>query len=128
MQVIGAQLWTTVILAQVLHARQVQVAAESGVEVFDVSLELPWRYVPELSQLSASLGKPVLQVITEVGVALKLIRPSTRLHRSVPRIDWQEISLPPPDLVWIRSPRYAHQASAPASHAHPRPKKEPGVI
>jgi hypothetical protein len=128
MPVIGAQLWATVILAQVLHALQVQVAAESGVEVFDVSLELLWRYLPELSQLSASLSKPLMQVISEVGVALKLIRPSTRLHHSVPSIDWQEISLPPPDLVWIRPPRYAHKASAPGSHTHTRPKKEPGVI
>ncbi len=43
MQVIGAQLWATVILAQLLHALQVQVAIESGVETFDVSVELLWR-------------------------------------------------------------------------------------
>jgi hypothetical protein len=128
MQVIGAQLWATVILAQILHALQVQVAAESGVEVFDVSLELLWRYLPELSQLSAKQGKPLMQVIKEVGVAIKLIRPSTRLHRIVASIDWQEISPPPVDLVWIRPPRYAHKASAPRSHSHTRTKKEPGVI
>ena len=43
MQVIGAQLWASVILAHILHALQVQVAIESGVETFDVSLELLWR-------------------------------------------------------------------------------------
>jgi hypothetical protein len=43
MQVIGAQLWATVILAQILHALQVQVAVASGGETFDVSLELLWR-------------------------------------------------------------------------------------
>ncbi|HEY6410072.1 MAG TPA: IS4 family transposase, partial [Ktedonobacteraceae bacterium] len=74
-QVIGAQLWATVILAQLLHALQIQIAFESGVETFDVSLELLWRYLPELAQLSAKQGTPLLQLIKEVGVALKLIRP-----------------------------------------------------
>lgn len=79
MQVIGSQLWATVILAQLLHALQVQVAVESGVEPFDVSLELLWRYLPHLAQRSATQGKPLLEVIKQVGVAIKLIRPSTRI-------------------------------------------------
>jgi len=128
MQVIGAQLWATVILAQILHALQVQVAVESGVETFDISLELLWRYLPDLSQLSAQQGKPLMQVITEVGVAIKLIRPSTRIRRSVPIIDWHEITPPPVDLLWMRPPRYTHKTHEARSHKRRHTKKEPGVI
>src|SRR6266705_2437651 len=127
-QVSGAQLWATVILAQILHALQVQVAVESGVETFDVSLELLWRYLPELSQLSATQGQPLLEVIKEVGVALKLIRPSTRIRRVVPDIDWQEITPLPADLVWIREPHYAHKTNETRSCTSKKTKKEPGVI
>jgi DDE family transposase len=128
MQVIGAQLWATVILAQLLHALQVQVAVEAGVETFDVSLELLWRYLPDLSQRSATQGQPLLEVIKEVGVALKLIRPSTRIRRVVPDIDWQELTPLPVDLVWMREPHYAHKTRDPRSRPSKRTRKEPGVI
>ncbi len=127
-QVIGAQLWATVILAQLLHALQVQVAVESGVETFAVSLELLWRYLPDLSQLSAKQGKPLLQIIKENGVALKLIRPSTRIRRVVPVIDWQEMTPLRPDLQWIRVPRYAHKTNDNPSRPSTKAKPEPGVI
>ena len=120
-QVIGAQVWATVILAQLLHALHVQVAAEMEVEPFDVSLELLWRYLPEFSQRAAQQGTSLLQVIKEVGVDIKLIRPSTRVRRIVPLIDWQEITLPPADLVWIRPPRYAHKAAG--NHERTRTQK-----
>ncbi len=109
MQVVGAQLWATVILAQILHALQVQVAAESGVEPFDVSLELLWRYLPKLSQLSAQHGQSLLQVIKQLGVTLGLIRPGTRIRRQVPQIGWRDLTPVPIDLVWLREPRYAHK-------------------
>ncbi len=128
MQVIGAQLWATVILAQILHALQVQVAVESGVETFDVSLELLWRYLPALSQLSVTQGQPLREVIKEVGVALKLIRPSTRLRREVPDIDWHEMTPLPVNLVWIRMPHYAHKTNDSRSRTSKKTKKEPGVI
>lgn len=126
MSVIGTQLWATVLLAQLLHALQVQVAAEMAVEPFDVSLELLWRYLPEVAQRAVRHRQTVIEVIKEIGVALKLIRPSTRLHRVVPVIDWQDIVLPPADLVWLRPPRYAHKTEG--THAHTHTKKEPGVI
>jgi hypothetical protein len=128
MQVIGAQLWATVILAQILHALQVQVAIESGGETFDVSLEVLWRYLPALSQLWATQGHPLLEVIKEVGVALKLIRPSTRIGRVVPDIDWQELSPLPIDLIWIREPHYAHKTNTTRSRTSKKTQKEPGVI
>lgn len=127
-QVIGAQLWATVILAQILHALQVQVAAKSGVETFDVSLELLWRYLPELSALSAQRGLPLMETIKATGAALGLIRPSTRIRRQVPEIPWHEITPVPIDLQWIREPRYAHKASGSASSRKKQAKAEPGVI
>ena len=126
-QVIGAQVWATVLLAQLLHALQVQVAVESGVETFDVSLELLWRYLPDLSQQASKHGKTVSEVISEVGVSIKLIRPSTRIVRQVPVIDWQEIIPAPTDLVWMRPPRYAQKTSSgAASHSQTRPTQKPG--
>jgi len=127
-QGIGAQLWATVILAMLLHALQVQVAADNGVPTFDVSLELLWRYLPELAQHSAKHGISLLQSIKEVGVAIKLIRPSTRIHRSVPLIDWHEIIPPPVDLRWMREPRYAHKTNHTRSRTSKKTTHEPGVI
>ncbi|MBV9482861.1 MAG: transposase [Acidobacteria bacterium] len=128
MNVIGAQLWATVILAQLLHALQVQVAVEAGVETFDVSLEGLWRYLPELAELASKQRVPLVQAILQVGRAIKLIRPSTRIRRVVPEIDWQEITPPPIDLTWRREPRYAQKSSAPGSHRTKKAKKEPGII
>jgi hypothetical protein len=98
------------------------------VETFDVSLELLWRSLPDLSQLAVKQGKPVMQVITQVGVALKLIRPSTRIRRVVPDIDWQELSPLPIDLIWIREPHYAHKTNATRSRTSKKTTKEPGGI
>jgi len=128
MQVIGAQLWATVILAQLLHALQVQVARESGVETFDVSLELLWRYLPELSKLATSRRHSLFEVITDLGVFLKLIRPSTRIKREVPTIPWHEMTPLPVDLVWIRQPRYAHKTNESQSRASKKPNKGPAQI
>ncbi|MDQ2907579.1 MAG: IS4 family transposase [Chloroflexota bacterium] len=123
MQVIGAQLWAIVILAQMLHALQVQVAVESGVQTFDVSLEVLWRYWPDLSQQARTSGRTLTETIREIGPSLGLIRPSTRLRRLVPQIDWQELTPVPIDLVWIRPPRYAKKAHGSPSRAHSGRKK-----
>ncbi|MEO6887929.1 MAG: IS4 family transposase [Ktedonobacteraceae bacterium] len=123
MQVIGAQLWAVVILAQIMHALQVQVAVESGVETFDVSLELLWRYWPDLSQQAARSGRSLTETIRDSGPSLGLIRPSTRLTRCVPLIDWRELTPVPIDLVWIRPPRYAKKAHSSPSDAPPASKK-----
>ncbi len=82
----------------------------------------------ELSQLSVTQGQPLLEVIKEVGGALKLIRPSTRIRRVVPDIDWQEITPLPVDLVGIPEPQYAHKTNETRSRTSKKTKKEPGVI
>jgi len=128
MQVIGAQVWATVILAQLLHAFQVQVAAESGVETFDVSLELLWRYLPDLTALAHKRGISLLDLIKQVGVTFGFIRPHTRLCRIVPEVSWQEMAPLPIDLVWIRKPHSARRTNQTRSHSPRKPKPEPGVI
>lgn len=127
-QVIGAQVWATVLLAQLLHALQVQVAVETGVATFEVSLELLWRYWPELTAQARVQGRDVLDVIGEVGRAINLIRPSTRIQRQVPDIDWREITPVPVDLVWKREPRYAHKTHSTRSRSSHKAHAEPGAI
>jgi hypothetical protein len=127
-QVIGAQIWATLSLAQILHALQVQVAAESGVAPFDVSLELLWRYWPQLCLRSRVTGRPVIETIPEVGAAIKLIRPSTRIKRQVPQISWDELLPPPPDLQGIRQPRYAHKAHGTSSRKRSAGNEPSGAI
>ena len=78
--------------------------------------------------LAAQHGTSLMQVIQEVGVAIKLIRPSTRIRRSVPLIDWQEITPPPVDLRWLREPRYAHKTHDTRSRSSKKAKTEPGII
>ena len=133
MPVIGAHLWATVILAQLLQALQVQVAVESELDPFDVSLELLWRYLPDLSERAVKLGLTVQQVLQQDGRTLKIIRPSTRIHRVVPEIDWREIAPLRPDLPWMREPHYAHKESGNAKKQQKEtkqapPKPKPGIV
>jgi len=110
-QVIGAQIWALVILAQLLHRLQLQVARRAGVDGFDVSLELLLRHLPRLQQQAQ--GKELEEWIAQVGPSMGLIRPSTRTCIQAPSIAWQEIIWPPPDLLWIRPPRYTHNPGGP---------------
>lgn len=123
-QVIAAQLWATVTLAQLLHALQVQVAAQANVPTFDVSLELLWRYLPELASIAQHHSRGLLQTCVERGRSLGIIRASSRTQWQVPQVSWHEMHPPPVDLVWIRTPRYAHKpaGSRPKGRAHQRRK------
>ena len=112
-EVIGAQIWALVTLAQVLHRVQLDVAKQAGVETFDVSLELLLRYLSRLDQQAMVQGKGLLEWISEIGPSMGIIRASTRTRIQAPNIAWHEIILPPPDLVWIRQPRYSHHVGAP---------------
>lgn len=121
-QVIAAQLWATVTLAQVMHALQVQLARQAGVQTFDVSMELLWRYLPELAACAQQTGQTVLEVCVQRGAALGLLRANSRTRWKVPTLQWQEFSPPPVDLVWIRPPRYSHRpaGSRPKGRSHRR--------
>jgi hypothetical protein len=124
-EVISVQIWATVILAQMLHALQIRVAVQAGVRTFDVSLELLLRHLPDFMRQ----GGDLLSRIQEGASPLGIIRPSTRKRMQAPLIEREDIIPPPPDLVWIRPPRYAHKPQGQTKRNYKtRTKKETGVV
>ncbi|GHO82546.1 IS4 family transposase [Dictyobacter formicarum] len=119
-EVLGAQIWGSVLLAQLLHALHVRVAAEAGVDLFDVSLELLIRYLPTCLAHGIDIG----QVIQEKGRALGFVRPSTRTRHELPHISWHEVTWPPVDLQWMQKPRYAVDADPNRRGSSSKKKKE----
>lgn len=123
--VIQVQLWCCLILAQVYHALQVEIAMRAGVEVFDVSLDLLIRLTPRwLSQ-----GRTPLEHAVRVGRDQGLIRPSTRHHIEVPWIDPSWVVPPPASAIQPREQaRYDHRNAArgPRSTQAAHPAKKAG--
>ncbi len=111
------QLWLALILAQVLHALQLAVAQQAGVEPFDVSMHL----LVEQLAFSRAQGGPLLNLLVERGRFLGVIRPSSRRHVQVPAIEPEHIrsqfqGAPPPRLA-----RYAQRnGHGPRKPFHPR--------
>jgi len=104
-EVIGAQLWACLTLAQLFHALQMQAAEQEGVDPFDVSLHLLVRHVPRW----LAHGLSPLEQIQLHGRAMGLIRPSTRRLPQLPEVSWQDICWPPLDLPLQRPSRYSHR-------------------
>jgi hypothetical protein len=94
-EVVQVQLWCCLILAQVYHALQVEIAGQAGVEVFEVSLDLLVRLTPGW----LSRGLTPLEHAVRFGRDLGLIRPSTRHRIEVPWIDPSWVVPPPPQAV-----------------------------
>jgi hypothetical protein len=103
--VIQQQMWAVLIIAQILHALQVEIAGRAGVDVFEVSLQLLVEYAPRC----AADGEDVVTIFVERGRDLGFIRPSTRLRPQAPVIAPELIKPCPPDLVLRRQPRYAQR-------------------
>lgn len=103
--VILQQLWAVLIIAQLLHAVQLEIAGLAEVDPFDVSLDLLTRYVP----LLASEGKDPLQMILKDGRRMGFIRPSRRIRPQTPAIDSYTFHPLPPDTLLWRKPRYAER-------------------
>ena len=101
--VIYQQIWACLILAQLLHAYQVELAARAEVEPCDVSLQLLSRHLPRLLQHTAD----PMGFLLEHGRAMRLIRPASRRLREAPVVPLQQVSSPPPELL---QPRPAHSA------------------
>lgn len=116
-EVIQVQILASVILAQVFHAQQVQIAAHNHVDVFDVSLDLLIRLLPP--KLLA--GQSISQFVAQYGQSMRIIRPHSRLIYDLPDIDEHGLIWPPSDIVLVRTPRYAHKQ---AGNAH-RKKMSP---
>jgi len=105
------QLWLALILAQLLHALQGQVALQAGVEPLDVSLHL----LLELLEMSPVGPPSIIQRLVQDGRALGLIRPSSRLQVVVPVIEPHMLCPPPALKDLVRHARYAQRNSHPRS-------------
>ena len=101
--VIYQQIWACLILAQLLHAYQVELAARAEVEPCEVSLALLSRHLPRLLQHTAD----PMGFLVQHGRAMRLIRPASRRLREAPVVPLQQVSSPPPELL---QPRPAHSA------------------
>jgi len=99
------QVWAVLIVAQVLHALQLEIAGRAGVDPFDVSLDLLVRYLPRL----AAAGQDPVVTFIESGRRARFIRPSTRTQARAPDIPPDHITPLPPDLTLSRTPRYAQR-------------------
>jgi hypothetical protein len=97
------QVWAVLIIAQILQALRLEIAGQAGVDPFDVSLPLLIEYLP----FFARFGDDPLRTFVEDGQRLRFIRPSSRTRIQAPTIPPNGYALPPPELLWQRTPRYA---------------------
>jgi hypothetical protein len=118
-QVIAVHIWACLILAQLFHGLQIELAAQAGVELFDVSVHLLVRYaVAQMREGRLPFGGDVLSYARRT----RIIRPSTRLPYQAPHLSWQEICWPATVLVWHREPHYRQRNCGPMSQ---RSRKRP---
>jgi hypothetical protein len=103
--VILQQIWAVLLISQILHALQLEIAAKAGVDPFDVSLSLLIDYLPDWNDVD------FIALVVEQGRDAGFIRPSRRIRIQTPPIDLKEYRPPPPDLCLLRPPRYAHRRS-----------------
>lgn len=101
--VILQQVWAVLIIAQLLQALRLTIAAEAGVDPFEVSMPLLVAYLPQYARRGID---PVAAFVAD-GVALGFIRPSRRTRILAPRLADDALTAPPPNLVLLRTPRYA---------------------
>jgi hypothetical protein len=107
--IILQQVWAVLLISQILHALQLEIAGKSGVDPFDVSLPLLVEYLPRWNDVDF-----VTLVVTQ-GREVGFIRPSRRIRIQTPPIDLKDYIPPPPDLVLVHEPRYAHRRSVSTS-------------
>jgi hypothetical protein len=111
-EVLQVQILAGLLLAQVFHALQVEIAASANVDLFEVSMDLLLREVPR----RLLLGESPSQFLGEQGRARGIIRPHQRLVYELADIAEHEIVWPPASIVsqLRRKPRYAYN---PGGHA-----------
>jgi hypothetical protein len=103
--VIQQQLWAVLIVSQILQALRREIAGRAQVEVFDVSMDLLVRWLPQL----AYDGLDPIAVFVEQGRAVRFIRPSSRLKIAAPTIPKDDLAPLPPDLGLERAARHAQR-------------------
>jgi hypothetical protein len=111
--VVLAQVWAVLAIAQVLQALRALVAAAAGVDVFEVSMPLLVRYLPQYARRGLD---PVAAFVAD-GRRLRFIRPSRRTVIQAPAIPPEALRPPPAGLALEREPRYAHRKCGPRAHA-----------
>lgn len=120
-EIILQQVWAVLILSQILHAFQMEIAALAAVDPFDVSLELVTQYVPRLTHQ----GKDPVDLIVTKGEKFGFIRPSRRIRPQTPSVDLTRLLPLSPDTVLWRKPRYAQRRSQPMAISEPLNKASP---
>jgi hypothetical protein len=101
--VLQQQVWAALIVSQVIHAFQFEVAARAHCDPFEVSLALLVEYFPRL----AADGHDPVQVFVTQGRTLGFIRPSRRTTIVAPLIPPEQLVPLPPGVALEREPRYA---------------------
>jgi hypothetical protein len=107
--VVLVQVWAVLVIAQLLQALRGTVAARAGVDLWDVSLPLLVRYLP---QYAAHHADPLAAFIAD-GHRLGYIRPSRRTRIVAPTVAADDLRPPPPELVRVRTPRHAQRKCGP---------------
>jgi hypothetical protein len=97
------QVWAVLLISQILHALQLEIAAKAGVDPFDVSLPLLVEYLPAWSDVD------FIALVVERGRAVGFIRPSRRIRIQTPPVALSEYCPLPPQLCLVREPRYARR-------------------
>jgi len=105
--VVLLQVWAVLLISQILHALQLEIAARAGVDPFDVSLPLLVEYLPRWNDVD------FIQFCVERGRDAGFIRPSRRIRIQTPPVDLLAYAPPPPGLMMSREPRYAHRRCSP---------------
>jgi DDE family transposase len=109
--VVLQQVWAALIIAQIFQALRLEIAARADVDLFDVSLPLLIRYLPQF----ARDGHDPIAVIVATGGGVGLFRPARRVRIQAPLLSPAQLRPAPPDLVLTRSPRYANKDAGPRS-------------
>jgi hypothetical protein len=102
--VIEQQLFAVLIIAQILQALRLEIAARAQVDLFDVSLPLLVRCLPQLM----ARGEDPVAFFVERGRAAGFIR-SHRRHRCQTPDPPLEVAWPLRSITFRREPRYAQR-------------------
>jgi hypothetical protein len=105
--VVLQQVWAVLLISQILHALQLEIASRAGVDPFDVSLTLLVEYLPGWNDID------FIQLAVERGREAGFIRPSRRIRIQTPPVDWQVYTPFPPNLPLVREHRYARRRCDP---------------
>ncbi|MEM7114710.1 MAG: IS4 family transposase [Chloroflexota bacterium] len=124
--IILQQVWAVLILSQILHALQMEIAGLAQVDPFDVSLDLLTQYVPRLTQQ----GHDPVALLVVKGEKFGFIRPSRRIRPKTPAAPLSKYASLPPETSLRRKPRYAQRRCKPKIEAETHNKASPpqGVL